>query len=176
MHAPAAAPPPQEPKAPNAASPLVSVVIPCYNHEDYIEQSVLSVLAQTYQNIQLIVVNDGSTDTSGKVLDHLALKHSFDVIHQDNAGVSAAMNAGLNITRGSYIATLDSDDLFLSDKIAKQVSFLNQNPHIAICGGNMVILTSAENCPYHAGFHLTGSLILKMCCWKRKISYLHLLP
>ncbi|MGY0217727.1 glycosyltransferase family 2 protein [Endozoicomonadaceae bacterium StTr2] len=122
------------------SAPLVSVIIPCYNHEDYIADAVNSVLNQTYSNIELIVINDGSTDQSGHMLDELSRHHPFTVIHQQNAGVSSAMNTGLAHARGTYIATLDSDDIFLPDKLFKQIEFLEKNPHIDICGGNMVII------------------------------------
>ena len=124
--------------------PLVSVVITCYNHEKYIEKSVFSVINQTYQNIELIVVNDGSTDNSEKILNSLASTHKFHVIHQQNTGLSGATNTGLQAATGKYIALLDSDDLFLPDKLDKQVAFLESHPDIAICGGNMIIINDNE--------------------------------
>ncbi|MCL6272209.1 glycosyltransferase [Sansalvadorimonas sp. 2012CJ34-2] len=121
-------------------SPLVSVVITCYNHVNYIADAVNSVLSQTYKNLELIVVDDGSTDGSSEVLDQLSQQAGFTVIHQKNAGVSAAMNKGLSLCSGEYIATLDSDDMFLADKLQKQVTYLENHKDVAICGGGMLIV------------------------------------
>ncbi len=104
-------------------NPLVSVIIPVYNVEKYIEECIDSVLAQTYQNIEIILVDDGSTDSSGQICDNYAEnnKHIY-VIHQQNGGLSAARNAGLLKADGEYVYFLDSDDYISSDAIEKLVS------------------------------------------------------
>lgn len=95
---------------------LVSVIVPVYNVEPYLEQCVESILAQTYENLEIILVDDGSTDKSGEICDRYAEKDSrIRVIHQENAGVSVARNTGLDICRGDYIGFVDSDDYIASD-------------------------------------------------------------
>ena len=90
---------------------LISVIIPVYNVEKYLKQCVDSVLAQTYQNIEIILVDDGSTDSSGQICDeYLNVDECIKVIHQKNAGLSEARNAGLDVSNGLYIAFIDSDD------------------------------------------------------------------
>lgn len=90
---------------------MISVIIPVYNGETFLEKSVRSVLNQTERDIQLILVNDGSTDGSGALCDQCAaLDDRVTVIHQKNAGVSAARNAGLDAARGEYIGFVDADD------------------------------------------------------------------
>lgn len=91
--------------------PLISVIIPAYNAEKTIHRAVRSVLAQTYPNVELVVVDDGSTDGTGDLLDSLAATESrIHVVHQENGGVCAARNTGLNGAKGERICFLDADD------------------------------------------------------------------
>lgn len=95
---------------------MISVIVPVYNAQRYLEKCVQSILAQTYSDIQLILVNDGSTDESGQLCDALAGRdHRVTVIHQKNAGVSAARNAGLDAATGEYIGFVDADDTIVPD-------------------------------------------------------------
>lgn len=91
--------------------PLVSVIVPVYNVEKYLEQCVYSVINQTYKNLEIILVNDGSTDSSGSICDKLAeLDKRIKVVHKENGGLSDARNVGIDVSSGDYIAFLDSDD------------------------------------------------------------------
>ena len=100
--------------------PLISVIIPVYNVEKYLEECVNSVLVQTYKNIEIILVDDGSTDSSGQLCDSFAEKHSnIKVIHQKNAGLSDARTAGLQRTTGKYVYFLDSDDYIAETALEK---------------------------------------------------------
>lgn len=99
---------------------LISVIIPVYNTENYIERCVHSLISQSYINIEIILVNDGSTDQSGKKCDKLAAdENRIKVIHQKNFGAGIARNAGLKIAKGKYIFFVDSDDYILNDIILK---------------------------------------------------------
>lgn len=90
---------------------LISVIVPVYNVEKYLDRCVNSLLNQTYKNIEIILVNDGSKDNSGKLCDLLSKKYSIvKVIHKENGGLSSARNAGIGIATGDYITFLDSDD------------------------------------------------------------------
>lgn len=90
---------------------LISVIVPVYNVEAYIEECLHSLREQTYKNLQIILVDDGSTDKSGNLCDAYAAKDSrFFVIHQKNKGVLAARNAGIEKARGSFIGFVDGDD------------------------------------------------------------------
>jgi len=126
--------------------PLVSIIIPCFNREKYISETVESVFSQTYRNIELLVVDDGCTDNSREVLEGYAgrltvLEHPGRV----NKGQSAGINLGLENSQGEYIAILDSDDLFYPEKIAKQVEYLECNPGIGTVYANgMNINASGE--------------------------------
>ena len=90
---------------------LISVIIPVYNVEKYLEKCLNSVINQTYKNLEIIVIDDGSTDNSGKICDEYAKKDSrIIVIHTENGGVSSARNKGLEVAKGEYIGFVDSDD------------------------------------------------------------------
>jgi len=116
--------------------PLVSVIIPTYNRLDFLTGTITSVLKQTYKNIELIVVDDGSTDTTSKEIP----KRFPSVIYvkQPHRGVSAARNLGIQLAKGNYIAFLDSDDLWLPKKLEREVSCLTANPGYPVCYTNEI--------------------------------------
>src|SRR5699024_4231172 len=91
-------------------NPLVSVIIPVYNVENYLEECLNTVLNQSYKNIETIAINDGSTDDSAKILEIYKKKYNIKLIHQTNQGQSVARNRGINIAQGKYIYFLDADD------------------------------------------------------------------
>lgn len=98
--------------------PFVSVIVPVYNVENYLRGCLDSLLNQTLQNFEVILVDDGSTDSSGKIADEYAKKHkNFKVIHQENKGLSGARNTGLKKAKGTYVFFLDSDDYIHPDFI-----------------------------------------------------------
>lgn len=113
--------------------PLVSVIIPCYNHEVYVEQSILSVINQTYKNIELIVIDDGSKDNSIKVIQELKNKYSFTFLYRENKGVCKTLNEGVAISKGTYIAVLASDDYWDLSKIEKQIKKLTESDDSEFC-------------------------------------------
>ena len=108
--------------------PLVSAIIPTFNRAWSLGRAVDSVLTQAYQPLELIVVDDGSTDETPELLAPQAARGLIQLISQPNRGVSAARNAGLAMARGSLIAFLDSDDEWLPGKVEAQVEFLDQHP------------------------------------------------
>ncbi len=119
---------------------LISVIIPCYNDAKYIEQAVLSVLNQTYLNIEVIVVDDGSNEETKKVLNKL--KHQITkLITQENQGQSAARNVGICESNGEYILVLDSDDYFEPSFIEKAIKFFleNEKTKIVTCFANLIL-------------------------------------
>jgi glycosyltransferase involved in cell wall biosynthesis len=112
-------------------APRVSVIIPTYNRARIIEEAVDSVLAQDYKDFELIIVDDGSTDNTSEVLAPYGNEAS--ILFQENKGVSAARNRGIAEASGMLIAFLDSDDLWLPQKLSAQVEFFNQKPEALIC-------------------------------------------
>lgn len=106
--------------------PLVTVIIPSFNHEKYIYQSIESVVSQTYRNLEVIVIDDGSKDQSLKIISDLADKHGFIVIARDNRGIAKTLNEGIGLANGKYICFLGSDDYYLPERIENAVFQLEQ--------------------------------------------------
>lgn len=115
--------------------PMVSVVIPTYKHRDFVLESIASVQAQTFTDWELIVVNDGSPDDTHELLQPLAEAGRIRYIRQENQGQSTARNRGLAEAAGVYLAFLDDDDIWPSDKLAWQVAELQQHPEYGIVAG-----------------------------------------
>lgn len=111
-------------------TPRVSVIIPAYNGDRYIAQAVESVISQTYKNWEIIVIDDGSTDDTRQALEPYFDKIRY--VYQENQGVAAARNRGIQESRGELIAFLDQDDFFLSDKLAGQVALFDAQPSLGI--------------------------------------------
>jgi glycosyltransferase involved in cell wall biosynthesis len=119
------------------AAPRVTVIIPCYNREKYLRQAIDSVLGQTWPNVELVVVDDGSTDGSAEVLKSYGdrirvLTHPG----RANRGQSASINLGLASSESEYVAILDSDDWWAEDKLRLQVEYLEANPDFGLVYGN----------------------------------------
>lgn len=109
--------------------------MPVYNAESYLAQAVRSILAQTIQGLELICVDDGSTDSSADVLARAAaLDTAVTVVHQSNAGVAAALNAGLQRARAPFIARMDADDIASPHRLAKQLLALRAQPSVVAMG------------------------------------------
>ncbi len=122
---------------------LVSVIIPTYNRSELCRQAAESVLAQTYSDVEVLIVDDGSADDTRDVVSKLDDRVRY--IRQDNAGVSAARNRGLQEARGAYIAFLDSDDLWLPWKLEAQISLLKRRPSPGMVWTDMIAVDEAGN-------------------------------
>lgn len=114
---------------------LISIIIPVYNVENYLERCIQSVIKQTYSEIEIILVNDGSTDDSGDICDYyMNIDKRINVIHKNNGGLSDARNSGLDFAKGKYITFVDSDDCIRSDYIEYLYKLLRKNSaQISIC-------------------------------------------
>ena len=116
-------------------SACISVIVPVYNVEQYLEQCVLSLVHQTYKNLEIILVDDGSTDNSGKQCDEYADQDKrIRVIHKENGGLSSARNAGMKVAKGDYIGFVDSDD-YISESMYEDLMQLALQYHAeVVCG------------------------------------------
>ncbi len=104
---------------------LVSVIVPVYNVAPYLRDAIDSLINQTYRHLEIIIVDDGSTDGSGEICDENKYDPRVDVIHQENRGLSGARNMGLDRMTGDYVAFLDSDDIFLPDMISQMLEAID---------------------------------------------------
>ena len=104
----------------------VSVIVPCYKVEKYVEQCIRSIINQTYDNIEIIPVDDGSPDNTPCILDKLSQEDNrIHVIHKQNAGVSAARNSGLSVATGDYVVFVDGDDFLAKDYVEYMLQLSN---------------------------------------------------
>ena len=135
----------------------VSVLVPVYNVDQYLAECLDSVLAQTYRQLEIIVIDDGSTDHSGRIADEYEKKdYRVKVIHQPNGGLSVARNTGLSVATGEYIAMADSDDWVAPNWIETQLDTIKKwDADVAVCGAEMVF----ENSRLHDDLALVKNFI-----------------
>ncbi|WXL25245.1 glycosyltransferase [Ectopseudomonas mendocina] len=130
--------------------PLVSVIIASYNHAPYIEQCIISVVQQTYEHVELLVVDDGSTDDSVERIQRLQAVYGFDFQVQKNQGLTRTLNSAIARSKGSLIVPFGSDDVMLPERLAKQVAYMQGKPEVGICAGNIELIDSnGELFPEH---------------------------
>ncbi|MDA8485026.1 glycosyltransferase [Pseudomonas resinovorans] len=123
--------------------PLVSVIISSYNHANYVEAAIESVLAQTYPNVELLVVDDGSRDDSVARIRRLQEIHGFDFVAQENKGLSRTLNETIARSKGSLIAPFGSDDIMRPERLALQVAHMQGRPEVGVCAGNVETIDAA---------------------------------
>lgn len=146
----------------------ISIIVPVYNVENYLQRCLNSLLAQTYDNYEIILVNDGSTDNSGRMCDDYAKKHSnVRVYHQKNQGQSAARNFGVQVARGTFIAFVDSDDLVTEDYLSYLYSMIKEF-EVDVAGAKMQWIKNSVNVnmaikPHTEQSLETGESLKKMC-------------
>ncbi len=117
----------------NPQRPLVSVIVPCYNQDQYLEETVLSALNSDYSSLEVIIINDGSTDKSEEIGQKLAKKfESVNFLNQKNQGVSIARNTGIKASKGKYILPLDGDDLISTEYIKRAVDVLERDDQVKV--------------------------------------------
>ncbi len=117
-----------------SSSPLVSILLPAYNAGDYLNASIDSVLSQSYTNIELIVIDDCSTDNTKAIISSYSDPRIKPVFHSQNQGLPNTLNSAFTLANGKYIARMDADDISLPDRIAKQVAFLESHPDYSLLG------------------------------------------
>ena len=132
--------------------PLVSVIIPVYNAERYLRAAIKSIQDQTYHNIEILIVNDGSTDSSLTILNEMKTQDDrILLITQNNCGISAALNKGILAASGHFVARMDADDLMVPHRIEAQVRFLQENPELGFCASFMEFID--ENDIVYGEYH-----------------------
>jgi glycosyltransferase involved in cell wall biosynthesis len=123
--------------------PFVSILMPLYNAESYIKESVYSILSQSYNEFEFIIINDGSTDNSGKIVEQIK-DSRIKYFSIPNSGMAAALNYGLTIARGKYIARQDADDISYVERIEAEVDFLEADESVALVGSMAKIISNGN--------------------------------
>lgn len=126
------------------STPLISVVIPCYNYANYIKEAIQSVINQSYKNIELIVINDGSSDNSHEIIQALAQEYKFLYVNQKNSGVTQTSQNGLDLARGEFIKFLDADDKIYPNFLANALNAL-KDPNTAFVYANADLMDENSN-------------------------------
>ena len=134
----------------------VSVVLPIYNVEKYLKKSVQSVQNQTYRNLEIILVDDGSKDSSGRICDELSKEDSrIQVVHKNNGGLASARNSGYEVATGEYVMYIDSDDCVKEDTVKKCVDAIERDKSDVVIFGYEKVSEDGN--------------ILEVCSWDNKI-------
>lgn len=118
---------------------LVSVVMPVYNGALYLREAIDSILSQTHTNLELIIINDGSTDDSEEIIRSYDDSRIRYILNEKNCGICVTLNKGLDAAQGKYIARMDCDDISVSERLQKQVEYMEQNPDIGISGSDIIV-------------------------------------
>ena len=126
--------------------PLLSVIMPVYNHELYVGEAIESVLSQYYKDIELIIIDDGSKDSSFEVVSKYTSDSRVTAIKQENAGAHNAINKGLNMAKGEYLAVINSDDVFEKNRFSIMVEYMEQHKNVGFaCSYIRVIDSKGKN-------------------------------
>jgi glycosyltransferase involved in cell wall biosynthesis len=129
-------------KIENLDSPLVSIIIPVYNGANYLDEAINSALNQTYPNIEILVINDGSNDNGATSLISKKYKNRIRYFEKSNGGVSTALNYGIERSEGEWILWLSHDDIFLPNRVLDDINFANENPAIEIIYSDFATIDS----------------------------------
>lgn len=117
-----------------AQPPIVTVLLPVYNGERYLREAVESILTQTLESFELLIVDDGSTDGTAAICRSFTDPRVRVHRYEENAGVIFALNSGIDLIATKYVARMDADDVALPNRLARQVAFLESRPDLAACG------------------------------------------
>jgi hypothetical protein len=129
----------------NGKRPLVSVVLPVYNGRQFLSQAIESILRQTFDDFELILVDDGSTDSTPRIIaEYTRQDRRVRALRQENGGLVAALNVGCSIARGPYLARMDADDVASPERLCKQVGFLDQQPQVGVLGAGIVVVAEDD--------------------------------
>lgn len=125
--------------------PCVTVLMAVYNGEQYLREAIDSILGQSFTNFDFLIINDGSTDGSANIIQsykdpRICLEHN-----DKNMGLTASLNRGLELAQGKYIARMDADDISRPERLACQVSFMEKNPHVGVCGSWVQLFPKSNN-------------------------------
>ncbi len=144
--------------------PLISVVMPVYNGAEYLREALDSILAQTFENFEFIILDDGSKDSSMEIA-HEYKDARIRLFTQSNRGLAATLNRGIDLACGKYIARMDQDDISMPKRLEEQVSFMESHPKIGVCGTGAEIIDTHGTHLFNLSFPDSHFLILWSMCF-----------
>lgn len=156
--------------------PLLSVILPVYNAEKYLKQSIESILKQTYKNFEFIIINDGSNDNSMRIINKYANEDNrIRIIDRDNRGLVYSLNEGISISKGKYIARMDADDISMPERFEKQLHFFNQNNDYGVVSSFINVFghgySENENMEYEFMHNKENIELIDILCCKHYICH-----
>ncbi len=137
----------------NNKTPVISVLMPVYNGEKYLNEAIDSILNQTYTDFEFIILNDGSTDRTEEIILSYDDPRIVYVKNKENLQIVKTLNKGIALAKGKYIARMDADDISLPERFKKQVGFMEEHPHIDICGSAIRFLDESYTVWYPPQSH-----------------------
>lgn len=143
---------------------IVTVLMPVFNGEKYLVQAIDSILSQTYKNFEFLIIDDGSTDKSIKIIKKYKDPRIRLVRNKKNIGLIKTLNKGLSLARGKYIARMDCDDISLPKRLEKQVRFMEQHPDIGVCGTALKLINKNVTWYYPTDPDFFKCKLLFTCC------------
>lgn len=138
-------------------SPLVTVLMPVFNGEKYLREALESILNQTYKNLEILIINDGSKDQSEEIILSYTDKRIRYIKNQENIKLISTLNLGIKEAKGKYIARMDADDVSMLNRIEKQVCFLEENPSYILCGSNVKLIKNDQKTDEIIHYHNDSS-------------------
>ena len=148
----------------NINLPLVSVLMPVYNSDLYIQRAIESILNQTFNNFEFLIINDCSTDNSLEIINSFKDSRIIVLNTNENSGISKTLNYGLKQAKGKYIIRMDSDDISFPLRIENQIKFLEENPEYVLCGSNYSIIGSKNKVILPKEHNTIKANLLQSCC------------
>lgn len=152
-------------------NPKVTVLMPVYDGARYLKQAINSILAQTYTNFELLIIDDASTDDSNRIIQSFKDERIRLVTHKTNHNLTKTLNEGLNLAVGKYIARMDQDDVSLPTRLAKQVTFLDNNSEVGIVGTDVQIIDQLSKRGAIINFPKTPILIQWSLCFYSPLAH-----
>jgi glycosyltransferase involved in cell wall biosynthesis len=152
---------------------LVTVLLPVYNAEKYLKESLNSILNQTYQNIEILLINDASTDRTEELIKNYTDSRIRVIHNETNIGLAATLNKGISLANGKYIARMDADDISYRERLERQVKYLEENPSVGVLGtsikyfGQSKFLNKFPECHESCKTHL----LFNVCCGHPTVIY-----
>lgn len=150
-------------------NPLVTVLLPVYNGEKYLDDAIKSILNQSYTHFEFIIINDGSTDGSEKIIKSYRDPRIKYIKNEKNFGLSHTLNKGLKLSLGTYIARMDADDMSYPSRLEKQVHFLNNHPDYGIVGSMYIIMNEDRKSSEIGGLNFRNDEEIKLSLFSDNI-------